>query len=45
VLKKYVLKTDRFPNCHVLDTPDGEIGALEMGEVIGIGSDRLGLIL
>lgn len=25
VLKKYVLKTDRFPSCHVLDTADGEI--------------------
>ncbi|KAG7397234.1 Paladin [Phytophthora boehmeriae] len=24
VLKKYVLKTDRIPNCHVLDTPDGD---------------------
>ncbi|CEG39611.1 IQ motif, EF-hand binding site [Plasmopara halstedii] len=25
VLKKYVLKTDRFPNCHELDTPNGDI--------------------
>ncbi|DBA03299.1 TPA: hypothetical protein N0F65_011658, partial [Lagenidium giganteum] len=25
VLKKYVLKSDRFPNCHVLDTPDGDL--------------------
>ncbi|KAL4155871.1 hypothetical protein PRNP1_007972 [Phytophthora ramorum] len=25
VLKKYVLKTDRFPNCHVLDTPHGDL--------------------
>ncbi|OWZ01872.1 Paladin [Phytophthora megakarya] len=25
VLKKYVLKTDRFPNCHELDTPDGDV--------------------
>ncbi|GLD91766.1 hypothetical protein PINS_up000299 [Pythium insidiosum] len=24
VLRKYVLKKDRFPQCHVLDTPDGE---------------------
>ncbi|KAF1335323.1 Iq motif, ef-hand binding site, partial [Globisporangium splendens] len=28
VLRKYVLKSDRFPNCHVLDTPDGDIGSL-----------------
>jgi hypothetical protein len=26
VLKKYVMKSDRFPNCHVLSTPDGYIG-------------------
>uniref|UniRef100_K3W7D3 Tyrosine specific protein phosphatases domain-containing protein n=1 Tax=Globisporangium ultimum (strain ATCC 200006 / CBS 805.95 / DAOM BR144) TaxID=431595 RepID=K3W7D3_GLOUD len=25
VLRKYVLKSDRFPNCHVLSTPDGDI--------------------
>ncbi|KAG7390628.1 Paladin [Phytophthora pseudosyringae] len=25
VLKKYVLKTDRFPNCHELQTPHGDI--------------------
>ncbi|KAG6965702.1 hypothetical protein JG688_00007088 [Phytophthora aleatoria] len=25
VLNKYVLKTDRFPNCHELDTPHGDI--------------------
>ncbi|KAL3670213.1 hypothetical protein V7S43_004526 [Phytophthora oleae] len=25
VLKKYVLKTDSFPDCHELDTPDGDI--------------------
>ncbi|TMW60709.1 hypothetical protein Poli38472_000751 [Pythium oligandrum] len=24
VLNNYVLKRDRFPNCHVLDTPDGD---------------------
>ncbi|KAJ0397976.1 hypothetical protein P43SY_003884 [Pythium insidiosum] len=24
VLRKYVLKKDRFPQCHVMDTPDGE---------------------
>ncbi|RLN44102.1 hypothetical protein BBJ29_003775 [Phytophthora kernoviae] len=32
VLKKYVLKTDRLPNCHVLDTPDGDKG--EMIEMV-----------
>jgi len=26
VLKKYVLKSDRFPDCHKLDTLDGDIG-------------------
>lgn len=26
VLKKYVMKSDRFPNCHVLSTPDGYNG-------------------
>ncbi|CAI5721166.1 unnamed protein product [Peronospora destructor] len=25
VLKKYVLRTDRIPNCHELDTPHGEM--------------------
>ncbi|KAE9052072.1 hypothetical protein PR001_g840 [Phytophthora rubi] len=25
VLKKYVLKTDRFPNCHEMETPHGDI--------------------
>lgn len=34
VLKKYVMKSDRFPNSHVLATPHGYIGACRGGLVL-----------
>lgn len=45
ILKKYVLKRDHFPNCHVLDTPYGYLGAwycMQLLERYGGSTDSVG---